>query len=90
MAKLFKSKKFILLCLIIVVVFIVTTFKSRTHWWTFFDAFFMFMAVFAQLMAITLEKMNKFAAKKLETIAIIMLILMIVALIAEAIALGFI
>lgn len=90
MAKLFKSKQFILLCLIIVVVFIIITFKNRTHWWTFFDAFFMFMAVFAQLMAITLEKMNKFAAKKLEIIVLVMLVLMIIALVAEAIALGFI
>lgn len=90
MAKLFKSKQFILLCLIIVVVFIIMTFKSRTHWWTFFDAFFSFMAVFSQLMAITLEKTNKFAAKKLEIIALVMLVLMIVALVAEAIALSFI
>lgn len=81
-----KSKTFVALALLAVVLLIGFTFKLRTEWWCFIDVFCFFMAAFIQLMALTLGAKIPAAGKKFSTIAMIMFIAGIIALIGEAIA----
>lgn len=74
------------LALAIVVIVIVTTFEYRQAWWSFIDLFFAFMMVFCQLMGLYIGRFNKFAGKRLQSIAAICLVLMVLAFIGEYIA----
>ena len=78
-----QSKLVAWFALAIVIIVIVTTFQFRQAWWDFFDLFFAFMMVFCQLASLYIKRFNPFAAKKLQTIAFICLILAILAFIAE-------
>ena len=71
------------IALAIVVVVIVTTFQYRQAWWSFIDLFFAFMMVFCQLISLYIGRFNSYAGKKLQVIAGICLILMILAFIGE-------
>lgn len=81
-----KSKTFVALALLAVVLLIGFTFKLRTEWWCFIDVFCFFMAAFIQLMALTLGAKIPAAGKKFSTIAAVMFVAGVVALIGEAIA----
>ena len=74
------------IALAIVVIVIVTTFQYRQAWWSFIDLFFAFMMVFCQLAGLYIGRFNQFAGKRLQNIAAICLILMILAFIGEYIA----
>lgn len=74
------------IALAIVVVVIVTTFQFRSAWWSFIDLFFAFMMVFSQLAGLYIKRFNIYAGKKLQSIAAIFMVLMILAFIGEFIA----
>lgn len=78
-----QSKFVAWIALAIVVIVIVTTFQFRQAWWDFFDLFFAFMMVFCQLVSLYISRFNRFAAKKLQTIAFIFLVLTVIAFIGE-------
>lgn len=69
--------------LAIVVIVIVTTFQYRQAWWSFIDLFFAFMMVFCQLAGLYIGRFNPYAGKRLQSIAAICLILMVLAFIGE-------
>lgn len=81
-----ESKIVAWIALAIVVIVIVTTFQFRQAWWSFIDLFFAFMMVFCQLASLYIIRFNKYAAKKLQSIALICMVLMILAFIGEFIA----
>lgn len=70
----------------IVVLVIITTFQYRGQWWSFIDLFFAFMMVFCQLASLYIRRFNPYAGKRLQSIAGICLILMVLAFIGEFIA----
>ena len=74
------------IALAIVVVVIITTFQYRQAWWSFIDLFFAFMMVFCQLAGLYIGRFNPSAGKRLQTIAAICLILMVLAFIGEYVA----
>lgn len=74
------------IALAIVVLVIVITFQYRQAWWSFIDLFFAFMMVFCQLAGLYIGRFNKFAGRRLQTIAAVCLGLMILAFIGEYIA----
>lgn len=76
--------------LVIVLVVIVLTFKMRTRWWAMTDVFFIFMAVFAHLMALMLGSYSPVASRKLDMAALVCLCLGVLALIGEYVAFQFI
>lgn len=86
--KFFKTKTFAIIYQAITIAIIVCTFKMRTIWWTYFDIFFLFMASFTNLMALSISKLIPSSAKLLEKISFAMLILFIIALITESILLS--
>ena len=55
----------------------------------FIDIFFIFMAIFSHLMALTVEKLNVPASRKLDTFSFWLLVMGVLAFIGEAIALQF-
>lgn len=73
--------------LLVVVVLIVVTFKTRTYWWCYFDIFFAFMAAFCHLMSRLIERIIPAESVRLDKIALWMTIAMVVALVAESVAL---
>lgn len=87
MRNLLKSKICAIGALILCIIVIILTFSIRKEqWWMFIDIFFVFMAIFSHLMALTIERLNAKASRKLDTIAFWMLIIGVVAFIGEWIA----
>lgn len=87
MNKILNSKAAAMGALVLVVIVIILTFSIRKEaWWMYIDIFFIFMAVFSHLMALTIQKLNSVASRKLDKIAFWMLILGVVAFIGEWIA----
>lgn len=89
MTKLLHSKAAAWCAMILVLLVVIFTFRLRTVWWAFIDEFFMFMAVFCQLVACYIHKYNKQICKKLQTCSLVFLILMLLAFIGEYIAYQF-
>lgn len=89
MKNLLQSKILAWAAMTIVVIVIVATFSIRPAWWAFIDVFFAFMMVFCQLVAVYFMKMNQYVAKKLQIIAAMCGILMILSLIGEYVAYSF-
>lgn len=87
MSKILKSKAWVGVLLVIIILVICFTFKLRTEWWCFFDVFFAFLMAFMHLMALMLQRMSVIAARKLDRIALICCIMMILSLITEFILL---
>ncbi len=83
MNKLLRSKGIAWLAFAIIIIVLVVTFSYRTVWWAFIDIFFAFMTVFCHVIALTIEKLNPYASKKLDIIAFYLLILTVLALIGE-------
>ena len=86
MRNLLQSKIVAWAAMAIVVIVIVATFSLRPAWWAFIDLFFAFMMVFCQLVAVYFFKLNPYVSKKLQSIAAICGVLMILALVGEYIA----
>lgn len=86
--KFFQTKTFAFIYLVITIAIIVCTFKMRTIWWTYFDIFFLFMASFTNLIALSISKLIPASAKLLQKISLVMLIFFIIALITESILLS--
>lgn len=87
MRNLLKSKICAIGALILCIIVIILTFSVRKEqWWMFIDIFFVFMAIFSHLMALTIERLNVSASRKLDTIAFWMLAIGVVAFIGEWIA----
>lgn len=80
------SKLWAAIYLLIVIIFIVVTFKMRQAWWCYFDIFFAFMAMFCHLMATIFQKLIPAEARRLDKIALGMIVATIISLIAEIIA----
>ena len=81
-----KSKGFAWLAFGVVILILVCTFTMRTVWWSFIDIFFMFMAAFINLVAVTVKNINPPVAAKLNRITIVMLVCWVLSLIGEWIA----
>ena len=85
--RLLQSKACALGALVLVVLLIIFTFSMRKFaWWMFIDIFFFFMAAFNHLIALSIANLNQFASKKLDNLAMLMLILAVIAFIAEFVA----
>lgn len=82
----FKSKIFMCVALLAVVLVICFTYAQRTAWWCFIDVFCIFMAVFLQLMALTLGAKIPSAGRQFSFLARVFCISGIVAFVGEAIA----
>lgn len=87
MNKLLQSKPIAWLAFAVVIVILVVTFPYRHTWWAFIDIFFAFMTVFSHVVALTIEKLNPYGARKLDKIALYLLVLTVLAVIGELIAL---
>lgn len=72
--------------LLIALIVLVCTFRLRTVWWEFFDVFFMFMATFINVVAVSVARINPIVSKKLNTCTLVFVILWVVALIGEWVA----
>lgn len=84
MSKILQSKAAAWGALLLVVVLLILTFSMRkVAWWMFADIFFFFMAVFSHMMALTIARLNSVASRKLDVVAMWMLILAVVAFIVE-------
>lgn len=83
MKKLLKSKIAALCLVAVIVVVICVTFSHRTVWWMFADVFFAFMTAFTHLMALTVERMNVYSYRKLETAATLFGVLFVISFIVE-------
>ncbi len=61
----FKSKPGAIVALIIIVALIVVTAVFHAPWWCYVGEFFIYMAVFSNLIALLLENRNPYAARTL-------------------------
>lgn len=89
MAKLVKSKATAWFAMLLAVSLVVMSFLLGTPWWGFIAVFFCFIAVFSHLAALYLCRMSPSAARKLETCALVCIILAIVGFITEYILFSF-
>ena len=88
MKSLLKSKACAWGALLLVVLLIIFTFSMRkASWWMFIDIFFFFMAAFSHMIALTIANLNRPASSKLDSLAMWMLILAVLAFIGEFVAL---
>lgn len=71
------------IALVVVVIVIIITFQYRQAWWSFIDLFFAFMMVFCQLVGLYISKFNSYAGRRLQNIAFICMVLMVLAFIVE-------
>lgn len=85
MKRIIKSKLAAFLALALIIAVIVLTFKLRQEWWCFIDIFFLFIASFLHIMALSMGKMGQIISSKLDKIAFYAFVLGIVAFIIEAI-----
>lgn len=79
MTRLLKSKVFAWIAMGLIIAVTGLAFKFCTGWWDFLSIFFAFMTVFCHLMSLYIEKMSRTAANKLEGVAMVCGLLMIVA-----------
>ncbi|MDE6247328.1 MAG: hypothetical protein K2M41_05750 [Muribaculaceae bacterium] len=83
MGSILKSKGTAWFALAVAIIVLVVTFRLRTVWWEFFDVFFMFMAAFINVVAVSVARINPIVSKKLNTCTLVFVILWIVSLIGE-------
>ena len=83
MSKLLESKVTAWIAMLLVVALVVLSFLLHTPWWGFIGIFFCFLGVFAHLSSLYLRRMSRSAGRKLETTALICIILAVVALVVE-------
>lgn len=83
MTKLKESKLTAWIGLLLVVVLIVLSFLLHTPWWGFIAIFFCFLGIFSHLAALYLKKMSAAASGKLETVALVCIIIAVIGFIAE-------
>lgn len=86
MGSILKSKGTAWFALAVAIIVLVVTFRMRTVWWGFIDVFFMFMAAFVNVVSVSVSKINPIVARKLNTCALIFVVLWVVSLIGEWIA----
>lgn len=86
MGSILKSKGIAWFALAVAIIVLVVTFRLRTVWWGFIDVFFMFMAAFVNVVSVSVSKINPIVARKLNTCALIFVVLWVVSLIGEWIA----
>ena len=86
MGSILKSKGTAWFALAVEIIVLVVTFRMRTVWWGFIDVFFMFMAAFVNVVSVSVSKINPIVARKLNTCALIFVVLWVVSLIGEWIA----
>lgn len=89
MTKLIESKATAWVALLIVVALIVFSLLLDTPWWGFIAIFFCFLAVFSHLASLYLRRMSPAAGRKLETCALVFIILSVTGFIAEYIIFNF-
>lgn len=89
MAKLVESKITAWVALVLVVALIVISFLLGTPWWGFIAVFFCFLAVFSHLAALYLRRMSAAASRKLETCALVCIIIAVLGFIAEYVIYNF-
>lgn len=83
MSKLVESKITAWIAILLSVALIVLSFLLHTPWWGFIAIFFCFIATFAHLASLYLKSMSVPAARKLETAALVCIILAVIGFIAE-------
>lgn len=81
--KLIESKLTAWCAMLLVVTMVVLAFLSGTPWWGFIAIFFCFIAVFSHLASLYLRKISPAAGRKLETAALVCIILAIIGFVAE-------
>ena len=83
MVKLIESKLTAWMAMILVVALIIMSMLLGTPWWGFIAEFFCFMAVFSHLASLYLRRMSNVAGRKLETCAMVCIILSVIGFIVE-------
>lgn len=83
MVKLIESKLTAWVAMILVVALVVISMLLGTPWWGFIAEFFCFLAVFSHLASLYLRKMSPAAGRKLETCALVCIILSLIGFITE-------
>ena len=81
-----RSKEAAWAAFVLVIVVLVATFAMRPVWWSFFDIFFASMAAFCHLVAVMVQSINTRVSGKLDTCALVFIVLAILAFIGEYIA----
>lgn len=90
MVKLIESKVTAWVAMVLVVVLIVISFLLGTPWWGFIAEFFCFLGVFSHLASLYLRRMSPAAGQKLETCALVCIILAVIGFIVEYIIYNYI
>ncbi|MDE5653847.1 MAG: hypothetical protein K2G75_05200 [Muribaculaceae bacterium] len=88
MTRFIRSKTFAWCAFLLVIVVLIATFSLRTAWWAFIDIFFIFMAAFVNLMAVTLKKINPAVGRMLNKWTLVFCVLWLLAFIGEWIAMS--
>lgn len=83
MVKLIESKVTAWVAMALVVALIVLSFLLGTPWWGFIAEFFCFIAVFSHLASLYLRRMSPAAGRKLDTCALVCIIIAVIGFIAE-------
>lgn len=83
MRSLLESKVTAWVAMALAVVLIVFCFLLHTPWWGFIAIFFCFLGIFSHLASLYLRKMSPAAGRKLETAALVFIILSVIGLIVE-------
>lgn len=83
MSKLVESKVTAWIALALSATLIVLAFLLHTPWWGFIAIFFCFLATFAHLAALYLRRMSAVASRKLETAALVCIIIAVIGFVAE-------
>lgn len=81
--KLIESKATAWVAMAIVVSMVVMSMLLKTPWYGFIAEFFCFVGVFAHLASLYLSRMSLAAGKKLETCALVFIVLSLVAFVTE-------
>ncbi|MDE5552549.1 MAG: hypothetical protein K2M03_02895 [Muribaculaceae bacterium] len=87
MKRLFQSKGIAATILLLIIIALIYTFAHRFSlgWWTFCDIFFAFMCAFSHLMSLCLSPINERVGSKLESVALVLFVLFVIALVVELI-----
>lgn len=80
--RLIESKTTAWIAMVLVVVLVVMAVICQLPWWDFIAIFFCFIGIFCHLSSLYLKRMSVHAASKLETIAIVCLILTVIGMVA--------
>lgn len=83
-----QSKATAWIALALIVGVIVLSMLHKMPWWAFIAEFFCFIGIFAHIASLYLQKMNRYASRKLDVCALVSMALAVIGFIVEYIILN--